>query len=65
MGELLVDPHVVARDVFIEVDGIKMQGPTARLSRTPAVIRYAGRALGADTAEVLAGLETTEGAFDE
>ena len=36
-----------------EVDGVRMQGPTARLSRTPAVIRHAGRALGADTDEVL------------
>ena len=53
MGELLADPHVVARDVIIEVDGIRMQGATARLSRTPAVIRHAGRALGADTEEVL------------
>ena len=57
MGELLADPHVVARDVIIEVDGVRMQGPTARLSRTPAVIRHAGRTLGADTAEVLAELE--------
>ena len=53
MGELLQDPHVLARDVFIEVDGIRMQGATARLSRTPAVVRHAGRALGADTDAVL------------
>jgi crotonobetainyl-CoA:carnitine CoA-transferase CaiB-like acyl-CoA transferase len=65
MGDLLIDPHVVARDVFIEVDGVKMQGPTARLSRTPAVVRYAGRTLGADTDDVLAKLETEEGAFDD
>ncbi len=57
MGELLADPHVVARDVMIEVDGVRMQGATARLSRTPAVVRHAGRALGADTDEVLAELE--------
>ena len=30
-----------------------MQGPVARLSRTPAEMRWAGRALGADTEEVL------------
>jgi crotonobetainyl-CoA:carnitine CoA-transferase CaiB-like acyl-CoA transferase len=65
MGDLLADPHVIARDVIIEVDGVKMQGPTARLSRTPAVVRYAGRKLGADTDAVLAELETEEGAFDE
>jgi crotonobetainyl-CoA:carnitine CoA-transferase CaiB-like acyl-CoA transferase len=58
MGDLLADPHVVARDVMIEVDGVRMQGATARLSRTPAVVRHAGRSLGADTDEVLAELDT-------
>jgi crotonobetainyl-CoA:carnitine CoA-transferase CaiB-like acyl-CoA transferase len=53
MREQLEDPHVKARRVFVEVDGITMQGPTARLSRTPAELRWAGRALGADTDEVL------------
>lgn len=48
MRELLRDPHVVARRVFVEVDGVVMQGPAARLDRTPGVVRFAGRALGAD-----------------
>ena len=61
MGDLLADPHVVARDVIIEVDGVRMQGATARLSRTPAVVRHAGRALGADTDEVLAELAELDG----
>jgi crotonobetainyl-CoA:carnitine CoA-transferase CaiB-like acyl-CoA transferase len=56
MLEVLADPHVRARDVFVEVDGIVMQGPVARLSRTPAEMRWAGRALGADTEEVLRSL---------
>jgi crotonobetainyl-CoA:carnitine CoA-transferase CaiB-like acyl-CoA transferase len=56
MGDLLADPHVVDRDIIIEVDGIRMQGATARLSRTPAVVRHAGRSLGADTDEILAEL---------
>jgi crotonobetainyl-CoA:carnitine CoA-transferase CaiB-like acyl-CoA transferase len=59
MGDLLADPHVIARDVVIEVDGVRMQGATARLSRTPAVVRHAGRALGADTDAVLAELDAT------
>ena len=59
MREVLADPHVRARDVFVEVDGIVMQGPVARLSRTPAEMRWAGRALGADTDEVLRELEET------
>src|SRR6185503_19192789 len=41
MGDLLADPHVIERDVVIEVDGVRMQGATARLSRTPAVVRHA------------------------
>jgi crotonobetainyl-CoA:carnitine CoA-transferase CaiB-like acyl-CoA transferase len=61
MGELLLDPHVVVREVMITADGVRMQGPTARLSRTPAVIRHAGRALGADTDAVLAELEAESG----
>jgi crotonobetainyl-CoA:carnitine CoA-transferase CaiB-like acyl-CoA transferase len=42
MRELLADPHARARNVFVEVDGITMTGPTARLSRTPAHVRHAG-----------------------
>jgi hypothetical protein len=40
----------------VEVDGVTMAGPVARLSRTPGEIRHAGRPLGADTDEVLAEL---------
>ena len=58
MREVLADPHVRARHVFVEVDGVVMQGPVARLSRTPAEMRWAGRELGADTDEVL-------GTFDD
>ncbi|MDQ1454575.1 MAG: hypothetical protein QOH28_195 [Actinomycetota bacterium] len=57
MREVLADPHVQARKVFVEVDGVVMQGPVARLTRTPAELRWAGRALGADTEEVLGSLD--------
>jgi crotonobetainyl-CoA:carnitine CoA-transferase CaiB-like acyl-CoA transferase len=53
MHDLLADPHVIARGVFVEVDGVVMQGPVARLLRTPAEVRFVGRALGADTDAVL------------
>jgi crotonobetainyl-CoA:carnitine CoA-transferase CaiB-like acyl-CoA transferase len=56
MHDLLVDPHVKARHVFIEVDGVVMQAPVARLSRTPGAVRWAGRPLGADTEDVLENL---------
>jgi crotonobetainyl-CoA:carnitine CoA-transferase CaiB-like acyl-CoA transferase len=55
--DLLADPHVIARDAVVEVDGVTMAGPVARFSRTPGRIRHVGRPLGADTDEVLAELE--------
>jgi crotonobetainyl-CoA:carnitine CoA-transferase CaiB-like acyl-CoA transferase len=54
MADLLADEHVRARATFVEVDGVTMVGPLARLSRTPGVVRHAGRPLGADTERVLA-----------
>jgi crotonobetainyl-CoA:carnitine CoA-transferase CaiB-like acyl-CoA transferase len=57
MRDLLEDPHVKARRVFVEVDGVVMQGPAARLSKTPAHIRWPGRPFDADTLEVLNELE--------
>jgi crotonobetainyl-CoA:carnitine CoA-transferase CaiB-like acyl-CoA transferase len=57
MRDLLADPHVRARDVLIEVDGVVQPAPIARLSRTPGEVRHVGRPLGADTDEVLAELE--------
>lgn len=56
MSELAVDPHALARGLVVEVDGVPMQGLVARLSVTPGRIRWAGRPLGADTAEVTAEL---------
>jgi crotonobetainyl-CoA:carnitine CoA-transferase CaiB-like acyl-CoA transferase len=48
MADVFADPHVKARDALVDVDGIPMQGLVARLSRTPGVLRWAGRPLGAD-----------------
>ena len=53
MADLARDPHVQERGVLMEVDGVVMPGPVARLSRTPGRIAGAGRPLGADTDEVL------------
>jgi crotonobetainyl-CoA:carnitine CoA-transferase CaiB-like acyl-CoA transferase len=53
MHDLMADPHVIARGVFVEVDGVVMQGPVARLQRTPGEVRFVGRPLGADTDAVL------------
>ncbi|HYF46432.1 MAG TPA: CoA transferase [Acidimicrobiales bacterium] len=57
MADLAVDPHVAAREAIVEVDGTPMQGLIAKLSRTPGHIRWSGRPLGADQAEVLAELD--------
>jgi crotonobetainyl-CoA:carnitine CoA-transferase CaiB-like acyl-CoA transferase len=54
MADIFADDHVRERQVFVEVDGMHMPGPVARLSRTPGKVRHAGRALGADTDDVLA-----------
>jgi crotonobetainyl-CoA:carnitine CoA-transferase CaiB-like acyl-CoA transferase len=51
------DPHYAARESIIEVDSIPMQGLVARLSATPGEVRWAGRSLGADTAEIVSELE--------
>lgn len=57
MADLAVDPHVRARGAIVAVDGTPMQGLVAKLSGTPGRIRWAGRPLAADQAEVLAELD--------
>jgi len=56
MEELCADPHVIERKVLIEAEGYPMTGPVARLSATPAEIRWPGRAVGRDTESVLRAL---------
>ena len=53
MEDLFDDPHIAARGSIVEADGVRMQGPVARLTRTPGRVRHAGRPLGADTREVM------------
>ena len=57
MADIAADPHYAARGTVVELDGVPMQGLIARLSATPGRLRWAGRPLGADTAEVLAELD--------
>ena len=54
MADLLADDHVRDRGTFVEVDGVTMPGPVARLDRTPGTVECAGRPLGADTEAVVA-----------
>ena len=57
MTDIVEDPHVVARAILVEREGIKTQAPVARLSETPGSVRWLGRPLGADTDAVLAELD--------
>ena len=52
MADLAVDPHIQARDVFTNVGDTPMQSLIARLSATPGVLRWPGRPLDADGADV-------------
>lgn len=65
MADLVADPHVVARGSVVEVDGVPMQGVVARLSATPGAVRWAGRALGADQAEIVAEAQDETGGVAE
>jgi len=56
MSDVFRDEHFKARGTITEVEGVVMQNVVARLSKTPGEIRHAGRAFGADTAEVLGRL---------
>jgi crotonobetainyl-CoA:carnitine CoA-transferase CaiB-like acyl-CoA transferase len=53
MADVVADPHVKERASLVEIDGVLMQAPVARLSRTPGHIRHAGRPVGADTDAIL------------
>jgi alpha-methylacyl-CoA racemase len=55
-------PANIARDVYIDVDGITQPAPAPRFSRTPSEVRHGAHAVGADTQETLAamGFESRE-----
>ena len=60
-AEITADPQVQALDMITRVDDpelgtVAMHNVMWRMSATPGAIRHAGRPLGADTADLLAGL---------
>jgi len=61
MADVAADPHVRARGMITEVDGMPMQGLIARLSATPGRLRWAGRPLDADGAAVRAEATGADG----
>ncbi|MEH6586563.1 MAG: CaiB/BaiF CoA-transferase family protein [Halioglobus sp.] len=58
-------PANVARNSYIEVDGITQPAPAPRFSRTPSAVRNSGSAAGADTQAVLAEMGFAENELDE
>lgn len=61
IADIVVDPQIVARENIATVvdhdfGAVRMQNLAGRLSATPGRITHAGRALGADNAEVFGGL---------
>jgi crotonobetainyl-CoA:carnitine CoA-transferase CaiB-like acyl-CoA transferase len=48
MQDIETDPHYVARNAVIDVEGTPMQGLIARLSETPGAVKWRGRAKDAD-----------------
>ena len=53
MAEAPKHPHNVARETFIEVDGIVQPAPAPRFSRTPSAVSSRAAAPGSHTVEAL------------
>jgi alpha-methylacyl-CoA racemase len=53
LAEIQRHPHVAARDMFVEQDGMQHPRPAPRLSRTPGAIRSNAPVRGQDTSAVL------------
>lgn len=54
LDEAPLHPHNVARDSYVEVDGLVQPGPAPRFSRTPGAVQGPPPVLGAHTDEALA-----------
>lgn len=53
MSEAMTHPHLVAREVFVEVDGERQPAPAPRFSRTPSAIQHSPAAPAVSAAEIL------------
>jgi crotonobetainyl-CoA:carnitine CoA-transferase CaiB-like acyl-CoA transferase len=52
MADIAHDPHFAAREAIVALEGTPMQGLIAKLSATPGVLKWEGRALDADGDEI-------------
>lgn len=62
MAEALEHPDNAARNMFVEIEGVKQPAPFPRFSHTPLQIRHGAHASGADTVAILerCGYKQTE-----
>lgn len=56
MADIFADPHFKAREMIVDVGGVRMQNVVAGMSLTPGELRHPGRSFDADTEAVLSGL---------
>lgn len=61
MADIFADPHHRGRGSIESVDGVPLAGLVARLSATPGRLRWAGRPLDADGAQVRAEVDEPGG----
>jgi crotonobetainyl-CoA:carnitine CoA-transferase CaiB-like acyl-CoA transferase len=52
MADIAVDPHFAAREAIVQLEGTPMQGLIAKLSRTPGTLKWQGRPLDSDGADI-------------
>jgi alpha-methylacyl-CoA racemase len=53
VAEAMQHPHLVARDNFIDVDGVRQPAPAPRFSRTPSAVRHGPSSPGRNADEIL------------
>jgi len=58
-------PHNVARETYIDIDGMQQPAPAPRFSRTVCEVQHGARAAGENTREVLSGWGLSEQAINE
>ncbi|MBL4836090.1 MAG: CoA transferase [Kordiimonadaceae bacterium] len=59
MDEALSHPHNIARESFVEVDGVMQPAPTPKFSRTAPKVQHGPSPKGTDTDAILKGLQRT------
>ncbi len=65
MDEAMVYPQNVARQTFVEIDGVKQAAPAPKFSKTPTSIKQGPKPAGSDNEAVLLGLGYTQEQIDE